>query len=237
MERHAVDDGGHGQLAHTGVEESALEVAAGEGGGVLEEGVGLVAVGQVGARHDHIAHVAGQGRQHVGAGGTRSEVGLVLDGGVVHVVHLAGDVAVEFRGQLGVGFTPLFFLLAALRHDGFELLLAVAVELCHLGEHLPGVLRVAAQVLNGFLIAGAALAQRVAVCAALALEILSVLGDASASHDGAPNDDGGAFLLAEGLLEGLCDGLRVGAVDFEHVPVPGAVFHCRVLVAHGVAVG
>lgn len=69
---------------------------------------------------------------------------------------------------------------------------------------------------------------------ALTLEVLPVGGDGSLAHHGVADDEGGAFLLGLGLGDGVGDGVGIGAVDLQHVPVPGTVFGCHILVVHSV---
>ena len=51
------------------------------------------------------------------------------------------------------------------------------------------------------------------------------------------DDDGGSGGLGNGLVKCVGQGDGIGSVTFDDVPVPGTVFHGRVLAAHGVAVG
>ena len=64
VEGHADAAACHGELCHASLEESTGEVAADNVVGLLEEAVGLVAVGQVGRGADHVGHLLGQHAQH-----------------------------------------------------------------------------------------------------------------------------------------------------------------------------
>ena len=66
VESDTVHDTSHGELAHAGLKECAGEVAFGESVGLLEEAVGLVAVGKVGRRYDHVANFLGENAEHIG---------------------------------------------------------------------------------------------------------------------------------------------------------------------------
>ena len=73
--------------------------------------------------------------------------------------------------------------------------------------------------------------------AAFSLEILTRGGHCAASHHGVAYDEHRFVFLGLGFLESVGYGGRVGAVYFNHVPVPGAVFCCVVLGVNGVNVG
>ena len=66
VEDDAVDDAGHGELGHAGLEEGAGEVTDGQGVGLLEEAVGLVGVAEVGGGDDHVADVLCEVAEHGG---------------------------------------------------------------------------------------------------------------------------------------------------------------------------
>ncbi len=69
---------------------------------------------------------------------------------------------------------------------------------------------------------------------ALPLEALAVGGDRSLAHHGVADDEGRTLLLGLSLGDGVGDGVGVGAVHLKHVPVPGAVFGCDILVVDSV---
>ena len=161
----------------------------------------------------------------------------MLDGGIVHLGSLAVDIVLKAVHGLGVLFGPCVNLLFALGDNSALLGCTLCIQLGHLGKYHPGILGITAQVLDGLAVVGTRLAQRVTVGAAFALEVLTFGGDAAAAHDGAADDDGGALGLGDGLVQGVGQGDGIGTVTLDDVPVPGAVFHGCILVAHGVTVG
>ena len=127
VEGDTVHHRGHGELGHTCVEEGAREIAFLEGMCLLEEGIGLVGVGEVGRRDNHVADLLGQDSEHVSRSLTRCDVGLVGYGAPVDFGELVVEIAVEFLGQPRVGGLPGCLLLAACFDDGAKLLAACLV--------------------------------------------------------------------------------------------------------------
>ena len=237
MQGHTIDDGCHGKFRHAGMQESSREVVGLERSAHLEETVGLVAVGKVGRRDDHVINLLGEGGEHVGAGSAGGDAGLVLNGGIVHLGSLAVNIVLQALHGLGILLCPCIDGAFALCDDFALFVGMLGIQFCYLGEYRPGILGVATQVRYRLAVIGTRLAQRVTVCAAFALKVLALGGHAAASHDGAADDDGGALGFGKCLVQGVGKGNRVGAVTLDDVPVPSAVFHGGVLVAHGIAVG
>ena len=75
VQRHPVGQRRHRQLGHADLEELAREVALPEDRGALEEPVGLVAVGQVGRRDDHVVDALRVLGEHLRGGVARRAVG------------------------------------------------------------------------------------------------------------------------------------------------------------------
>ena len=158
VQRHAVAEAGHGQLADASLQERAAEVAFSELLGLLQEAVRLVTVGQVGRGHNQVFHLPGQPTQHVARGGAGGAVWLVGDLLEVQGRQLPREEQIELPGQLRIGFGPLL-LLGLARGGGFSLLrFGFPVKLGHLREDDERRRRVAAQVGNGLLEGGARLA-------------------------------------------------------------------------------
>ena len=107
---HAVAQGGHRQLAYADLQERAAEVALHKLLGLLEEAVGLVAVGEVGGGDDHVLHSLGQPAQNGARGVAAGAIGLVGDVLEVQGRQLAGEELIELGGQGGVGVRPLLLL-------------------------------------------------------------------------------------------------------------------------------
>ena len=235
--RHAVAEPGHGQLADAGLQERSAKVALGKLLGLLQEPVGLVAVGQVGRRDNQVLHLPGQPTQHVGRGGAGGEVWLVGDFLEVQGRQLAREEQVELLRQLRIGFRP-FLLLGFARGGGFGLLLlGLRIEVGYLGKDDERRRRVAAQVGNGFLERRARLAQRHAVRGALALEAAAIGRQRALAHDGLADDQARLVLFGECLGQGGADLVRVVAVNGRHAPAPGFILLGGVLVRDGVGVG
>ncbi|KAF5041062.1 hypothetical protein DSECCO2_526960 [anaerobic digester metagenome] len=57
MQGNAVTNGRHGQFTDARLQECTAEIAFGQRFGLFQEPVGLVAVGKVGRRNNHISHV------------------------------------------------------------------------------------------------------------------------------------------------------------------------------------
>ena len=197
MQSHAIDDCGHGQLGHAGMEEGTLEVMTCERPGDLEERVGLVRICQVGTGDNHVAHLLCQCLEHIGTGCPRGNAGLMLNCGIVDMWHHAIDVTVQQLGLVGVGLHPCQLCGFALGDNVAQLSVAVGIELLHSGEDCPWVLDIATEVGYRLGIVSTTLADGLPMSAALPLEVLAVGCDTSASHDGSPDDDGGSFLLGQ----------------------------------------
>ncbi len=60
MKRDTIDDACHGKLCNSSLKETAGEILFAENSGLLQEAVGLVGIGKVGTRHNHIAHMLGK---------------------------------------------------------------------------------------------------------------------------------------------------------------------------------
>ena len=127
MQCNTVDDCCHGELAHAGLQECPFKVAFSEWLGLLKESVGLVAVGEIGARHNHVAHALSKGTEHVGARSSCCKAWLVLNGGIVDGINFALDIIVELGCFLGIIFAPGFFFCLALGDDCTQLLCTFAV--------------------------------------------------------------------------------------------------------------
>ena len=69
---HAYADAGHGELAHTCLEERAREIVVTHVLCLLLEAIGLVRVAEVGRRAHHVAHLLCKHTETVGRGCTRS---------------------------------------------------------------------------------------------------------------------------------------------------------------------
>ena len=195
MQGHTVDDGGHGQFRYTSVQECTLEVMCLEGTAHLQESVCFIAIGQVGRRNNHVLNLTGEGSKHVGRCRTCGDAGLVLDGSIIHLWRFAVDEILQALHRLGVLLCPCINLLLAFGNQFPLLLSALRIELSHFGEYDPRILGITAQVFNGFAVVGTRFAQRVAVGAAFAFKVLALGSNGAAAHDGAADDDGGAFCL------------------------------------------
>ena len=120
----------------------------------------------------------------------------------------------------------------AFGHNLAELCVAVVIELLHVGGNSPWIFGVAAKIANCHGIVGARFAQGLSVSGALVFEVFAGSGDCAETHHGVADDECGALGL--GLGGGYCrrDFVGIVAVDFDHVPVPRAVFCGYILVGH-----
>ena len=227
----------HCQLCHTAVQECACEVVTLKRAGLLQECIGLVAIGQVGTRHYHVAHILGQCGQHVSARRTRCQIGLMRYARVIHRIHSAIQIEVELRGLLRIGFAPLIYLCVSLGHYRTQFIGSLGIQLGHLREYLERSLRIAAQVLYCLRETCARRAQRIAVSATLALKVGSVLCDTASAHHRVTDDNRGALGLGLGLVQCGRQRLRIRAVHLYHVPVPRTILRRSIFFGYGIAVG
>ena len=159
------------------------------------------------------------------------------DGGIVHLGCLAVYIVLQALHGLGVLLCPSIDVALALGNDFALLISALGIKCFYLVKDYPGILGIAAQVLNGLAVVGARLAQRVAVSAALALKVLALGCHSAAAHDGAADDDGGTLFLGECFVQCVGQSGGVGTVTLDDVPIPRTVLHGGIFVAHGVTVG
>ena len=236
MQSDTVDDGCHCEFRNAGMQERTLEIMCLKGTTSLEEGVGLVTVGEVGRRHDHVFHLSGQCCKHIGRSGTGGNTGLMGNRCIVHIGHLAVDEVLQLLHCIGILLSPCVDFAFALCNDLPLFLCALCIEFGNFGEHNPGILGISAQMFDGLAVIGTRFAQGVAVGAAFALKVLALGGHGTTSHDGAADDDGGPFFLGQRFVQGIGQCNRVGAVTLDDVPVPCAVLHRAILVADSVTV-
>ena len=156
---------------------------------------------------------------------------------IVDCRHFSVDVALELCPLLGILLLPLILCSLALGYYLAKLLVAAGIKFLHVVPHNPRILGVTAKVLNGLFVAGTRLAERTAVSAALALEVLAVSSHATLAHNGLADDERGALLLGVRRVDCCADCSRVSAVDHHHLPVPCAVLCGSILKRHLVAVG
>ena len=71
---------------------------------------------------------------------------------------------------------------------------------------------------------GAGFAQRLTVSIDASFQACAVRCHGAASHYGVADDKCGTFLLLSSHFQRSRNGLRVSAVNVEHIPSPGAVF-------------
>ena len=236
MQCDTIDNCSHGEFRYTRVQECTLEIMCSEGSAHLEEGIGLVAVGQVGRRHDHVLHLLGESGQHIGRSGTCSDTGFVGNGGIVYIGHLAVNEVLKLSHGVGILLGPGVDVTFALCNEFTLGICALGIKFSHLGEYNPGVFGISAQVLDGFAVVGTRFAQRVAVCAALALKVLAIGRDGATSHDGTTDDDGGTFFFDKGFVQRVGECNRISAVTLNDVPIPRAVLHRGILIADSVTI-
>ncbi len=237
VQHYAVHYRGHGQLAHTGMKECAGKVAVGQGVGLLEEAVGFVGVRKVGARHNHVAALAGEFAEDVGRCRTCGHIGFMFDVLEVDSRYEARYVCAQLGRFSRIGLGPCLMCGTALGHDGAEFGAACFVKSLRLGEETEFVIRVTSEVLDGAAVIGTRFAKRLAVGRAFAFEILAFGGNDALAHYGASDYQYRFFGFGLSLLErsGNCHG--VGAVDFNHAPVPCTVFCGIVLGVDSVYIG
>ena len=132
-----------------------------------------------------------------------------------------------------MGLGPGLLLAVTLFHYFAELFGALVIDAARHIPYLEWIVGVAAEVLHR--VAVSAVAERSAVCAAVALVRTAVGSPAALAHDTFADDERGAAVLFVSGKERAAYGLAVVSVDLDHVPVPRAVFHRRILAAHIVA--
>ena len=198
--------------------------------GLLQEAVGLVAVREVGGRNNHILYLLCQCAKHGAAGCTGGCAGFLLDRCPVDLGSSAAEPFLQLGGLVGVGFGPFGLGGLAFCHDCEQLFAAAVVEPADIGEYLEGILRVAAQVLDGVYVCIAA--QRCTVGCAAVLVAAAVGLACALAHHGMANDEGGGVLYGLRLLKGAADLLNIIAVNLEYLPAPGLVFLCYILAGY-----
>ena len=161
----------------------------------------------------------------------------MLDGGVIHIRDLALHIVLQQACLGGIGLGPIPLSLNACRHNGAEFFGTVGIQFLHFRENLPWIGNIASQMLYCTLIACPRLAQGIAMRTAFALKIAAVVGDGSTSHHGVPQNERGTLGLGLRPFQSGCHGYGVGAIDLHHIPIPRAIFHGRVFVRHGAAIG
>ena len=231
VKRDAVHNCSHRELGNSGLQECAVEcVRSNEAAAFFEESVGFVAVSQVCRRNEHIIHHSAEFGENVSRRLSSGDAGFMLDCAIVYFGEATCDAVVQFFCFFGIFGSPFVEFRLAVGNDGFEFGASCFVESGSFGEYFPGVVGVAAEVFDGFFVACAGFAQRVAVCAATRLEVFAVGGYAAFTHCGVADDDSRAFGFGVGVVESLHDLLCVGAVNFDDVPIPSAIFCSRVFV-------
>ena len=127
VEHDAVHDTCHREFRHTGLKETAGEIILYKFAGLLEKAVGLVAVGEIRARNDHIADMLCEKSETSGRGGTCGLSGLDFDLTPVEVREFETLVsAKQFRFRR-VFFRPSAESCASLRNDSLQLGSAVFI--------------------------------------------------------------------------------------------------------------
>ena len=117
MKRDTIDKTCHGQLGNTGLKEGAAEIFTCKRMGLLQETIGLVAVGEVGTRDNHVADMFGQETEHRGRSVARSHIGLELDAVPVELGKAAGDIVAQGLVKLRILLRPLLLRGLALRNN------------------------------------------------------------------------------------------------------------------------
>ncbi len=145
------------------MEESPREVTLGESVGAFEEAVGLVGIGKVGARHNHVAYLLRELGEHGGRRVTGGAIGLHEYRCIVDFREFTVEEVVELKGLFGIGLCPLGLFGLAVGADAAQLGVAVGIKLLHLGGDEPRLRGVGAQGQNSFLHIHTGLAQRLAV--------------------------------------------------------------------------
>ena len=229
MQRNAVHDGGHAELAH-----AVVDVAATHAGLVLDHGalrvkaqvgcalgVGEVGAGQVGAATQQLGQCGGEGFQRQLAGLAAGH-GLALGVGGDHGVHghlgkvgwqVAFHAALELGGQLGEGLAVGVKALVpdSLKTFAIGLGIPVGVHVFRNHERLARPAQGFAGECNFFR------AQRLAVGLGRVGAVGAALADVRLA-----NDEGGALGLLFGFFDGGVHLVGVVAVDgADHVPAAG----------------
>ena len=107
MERHTDHDACHGEFGYTGLEELTAEVTFLDRVGLLKKTVGLIGVGEVGRRNDHVAYVLREEREHYSTRITGSSTGFLLNQTPVDAGHFARHEGLVFVGCERVLLFPL----------------------------------------------------------------------------------------------------------------------------------
>ena len=151
----AVHDGGHGQLADSGVEECSREIAVGKRVGVAEESVGLVAVGEIGRGHDHIVDLGREFGEHVARCLACRYVVFMRNGLVVDFRQLVGEHVAQFAVEFGVCGGPCLTPGAALADYGTQCVGTLGIKFFDVVEDNERIVGVAAEIGDGGAVVGA----------------------------------------------------------------------------------
>ena len=237
VERHTDHDAGHGEFRHTGLEELTGEIAFLEGVGLLEEAVGLIRVGEVRGRNNHVTYVLREEREDDTAGITGSGTGFLLDEAPVDTRYITRHEGLVFVRCKRVGLFPVMvsrvFLISYLtKFDS-----AVFVEFLYLWEDDEGVRRVTAEVLDRLLEGRTGFAERRSVGGALAFPVGAFRSHATFTHRGMTDDERRTAFLCFGFDDSLGDGVGVIARNLLHEPSPGFVLSGYIFGCHFAATG
>ena len=230
MEHHADTHVCHGQFTHACLEEGSREVAMYHAGGLLQETVGLIGVGEVGGCANHVGHLLSQFRETSGTCGTCCAAWLLHDLGPVHLGCFATEPFLHLGSLLRILLLPFSLFCATSGYYLAKLCLTVCIELLYIIKYHEGILGVSAQVLDGVYIGIATQGSTMGLDATLIAG--TVLLQRAFAHHGLTDDESGAVLLLQGSIESLAYLVHVVAVDFDDIPVPSLVLSLCVLAHH-----
>ena len=230
VERNTDTNTSHGEFAHTGLEETAGEITAANHRRVLQEPIRFVRVAKIGRRNDHILHVRRKHRQTRRRSVARGSTRLLLDFIPGQFGQTTGKPICHFCGLFRLCHRPSLFLGAAFCDDLFEFLSTLRVEFLHFRTNHERVVGVSIEMAHRVEISVSA--QRRTVRTAIAFVAGVVGATASLSHHRVTDDQRGACCLGIRRAKSCADLFRIIAVDLEHVPIPRAVFHGRILRNH-----
>ena len=146
MKHDTIDYTCHRKLRHSCMKKASCEIIFCDRACLLQPSVGLVGVGKVGTRYDHIPYMVGKIAKHISGSSTACHSGFEIDSIPIDIGELQINIILKSLRKLGILLSPFAIFLTTLCNNLLQFFTTLLIEFLHILTDDPNILGIATKI-------------------------------------------------------------------------------------------